>query len=1306
MRDRHGGHAHGDDRYVNFRWAKLWRWLAATVAAMAIVSALGVGAFRLALGLLPEYEARVADMVREATGLRLSFDSLDARLGLRGPEIHFQGARIVDPQGEVLVTAREGAASLALLRSAWFRRLEVGRVVLESPQLHLVIFPDRHIELVGQAGFAGSTAPRQPAGGLERVPRGTFEVRDASLSFLDLRAGHTTWELTRANIEMRRQGGSISLKGTVSLPKHLGQSLDVDADVSGDLADFGALSWRGKVQARDVDFAGWADVLPENFRVPMAGTGSFSVSARGKGARLERGRAQVQLKDVELPHATGATPVVYERLAGELEARRTGDGWQLSGRKLEFSLPGSRWSPSDLDATLVVTEQRLAKASLRTGFFRIQNLLPLLVFTPQTPLRDRIETLAPRGTLRRVELAVSPAADGQMPDVTGKAEFEDLGYSPLGRVPGVTGLDGSFEGKGPVSVLHLATTGLAVDWPGVWRSRVELTGLRAVVELSRALGGLRVAADDVMLDADHGAATGRLRLLARPGETPLMDIKAHAMVSDLSAVPKYLPMDRLSPAALAWLDAAFSVGRVTSSDVEITGPAMGFPYRDGQGRFHIVAQVEGASLHYAPGWPQVTDAIATVVFDGASMKVTADSARAGGIETHDATAEIPDLRDSILLVRAAATADAGKVHEFFTATPLAPSLGSLFARLSASGPISGELVMYLPIKHFDDHVVTVHGMAEGVDATLQGFGGKATNARGEFWVRNREFFAPSLEAGFLGGTAVAHVTSRSAANGDVTTTIDASGSLQAERLADVARLPDNAGLTGATAWRGSWQLQRPEDPAGTVVSRVHLESELDGLVSGLPAPLAKPAATPLHFSLDMDLQGGDSALARVSLGRSARALFELRRIDDALQLTRGVVRFGGADASALPVGPGLRIDGRLPYLSISDLTNLQWSRAPERHLQDLLADVQLDVGRLEVLGHQFDGVTGRMRPGNKAWTIEVSADTARGSLQVPYEFPGEVPLVADLDKLVVASATREPGEDADPRRLPAMRVDVRDLKFLDWKLGHLAARLEHQADGLSLESFSVQQPAFTSSGSGSWRIAPGGTLASLKLDVDSTDVKGMLQALAIAPAIEASKAHLEAEVDWPGGIDAEILARISGKAKVVLADGRMLALQPGAGRILGLMSLSHIGRRLLFDFGDVTGEGMAFDSIKGDFSLASGEAFTDNLTLRGPAAEIGIAGRTSLRDRSYDQTAVVTGDLGASLGVAGAIAGGPAVGAALLLFSQIFKEPLKGVARAYYRITGPWDEPVVKKIDAQELEEQAARMRALPTGDASKTGDR
>jgi uncharacterized protein (TIGR02099 family) len=1283
---------------VTSRGTRAWRWLAGTVAVVAIFSALGVGAFRLALELLPEYEARVAEMIRSATGLRLSFDSLDARIGLHGPEIYFAGARIVDPQGDVLVTAREGRASLSVLRSAWFRRLEISRVILESPRLHLVIFPDRHVELVGPAGFARPGAPRHESRGLDRVPRGIIAVRDATLVFLDLRAGHATWELTQADIELRRQGDSIAMEGKVSLPEHLGQSVEFDADVAGNLADLDSLDWRVRIAARDVDFAGWEDVLPESFSVPAAGSGSLRVSARGAGRRLDRGRVDMQLTGVELPHRDGRTPVIYSRLGGDLVVERLGDDWHVAGRELEFSLPGARWTPADLEASATLQQQRIKALAVRTSYFRPENLMPLLALAPPSSVRDRIEQLAPRGILRNVDLTVVPVGPRLMPDITGRAAFEDLGFAPFGRFPGLSGLDGSFTGGGATAVINLAAIGVEMDWPAKWRSVVAFSSVRAGVEVSRAAGGVRVSSDDAVVEAAHGRAAGRVRVLARPGETTLMDIEAHASVSDLSAFPAYLPKDRLSPKSLDWLDAAFPAGRVDSAHVVITGPVQGFPYREGQGRFHVVAEAEGVTLNYAPGWLPVTGLAATAEFDGPSMKVTARSASIGDIAIGGAVAEVTDWLDSYLLVRAEAAADVGKVHGFFAASPLADSLGATFARLSGSGPVHGEFVMYLPIKQFAQRVFTVRGQADGVELALAGFGETLKGIRGEFWVRNREFYAPSLTLDFLGGPAEARISSRLAENGDIATSLEAHGTLEGGRLPDVVRLPLTAGLAGATGWRGRWDLQRPADPSVPWSSHIRLDSDLSGLASALPAPFAKHPEERRPFRLELEFGGDATVLASAGLGPDAAALVELRRRERGLELSRGIVRFGGGEVKSLPVGPGLRIDGRLPYLSITDLTSLRWRQPAQRPLEDFLSAVQLDVGRLEVLGYEFEDVSGRMRTGNRAWDVDVAADSVRGSLQIPYRFPGEAPLVADLDLLHVSPAVEKGDGEADPRRLPGMRIDIRDLVFLDWRLGHLSARLEHESAGIKVESFSIQQPAFDASGTGAWRVTPAGQLSSLQLEVASRDVKSMLESLALAPVIEASKGTIEADVSWPRGPDAKILERISGKAKIVLSQGRMLSLEPGAGRILGLMSLSHIGKRLSLDFEDLTGQGMAFDSVKGDFALASGEAFTDNLTLRGSAAEVGIAGRTSLKDRTYDQTAVVTGDLGASLGVAGVLAGGPAVGAALLLFSQIFKEPLKGVARGYYRITGPWEDPIVKKIDAHELEEAAAQVMTAPAG--------
>ena len=94
-------------------------------------------------------------------------------------------------------------------------------------------------------------------------------------------------------------------------------------------------------------------------------------------------------------------------------------------------------------------------------------------------------------------------------------------------------------------------------------------------------------------------------------------------------------------------------------------------------------------------------------------------------------------------------------------------------------------------------------------------------------------------------------------------------------------------------------------------------------------------------------------------------------------------------------------------------------------------------------------------------------------------------------------------------------------------------------------------------------------------------------------------------------------------------------MDPGGGRFVGLLSIATLPRRLGLDFSDVTDKGLAFDTVKGEFRLDKGNAFTCNLGLAGPVTDIGILGRVSLRDRSYDQLAVVRPHVSDVLAVGG-----------------------------------------------------------------------
>jgi uncharacterized protein YhdP len=199
----------------------------------------------------------------------------------------------------------------------------------------------------------------------------------------------------------------------------------------------------------------------------------------------------------------------------------------------------------------------------------------------------------------------------------------------------------------------------------------------------------------------------------------------------------------------------------------------------------------------------------------------------------------------------------------------------------------------------------------------------------------------------------------------------------------------------------------------------------------------------------------------------------------------------------------------------------------------------------------------------------------------------------------------------------------------------------------------------------------------------SSDLGATSRELGIPGALEAKKTHAEASIGWSGGPMGEVLARMNGTVSMSLSEGQVRSLKPGAGRMLGLTSLAELPRRLSLDFHDVTDEGLAFDTVRGDFEIRDGNAYTRNLLLKGPAINIGIVGRTGLAAQDYDQTVVVSGNPIGPVTVAGALAGGPIGAAGGFLLSTLFKGQLQGLARVYYRITGPWADPVVERISAE-----------------------
>jgi len=114
---------------------------------------------------------------------------------------------------------------------------------------------------------------------------------------------------------------------------------------------------------------------------------------------------------------------------------------------------------------------------------------------------------------------------------------------------------------------------------------------------------------------------------------------------------------------------------------------------------------------------------------------------------------------------------------------------------------------------------------------------------------------------------------------------------------------------------------------------------------------------------------------------------------------------------------------------------------------------------------------------------------------------------------------------------------------------------------------------------------------------------------------------------------------LRGQVDISLKNGRILSIEPGFGRVLGVLAVAQWLKRLQLDFSDVYGEGMSFDSINGHFELLNGKAVTKDLLVDAVPAKITITGETDLVNRTGEHVVNVTPKSADAVPIAGTIMG-------------------------------------------------------------------
>jgi uncharacterized protein (TIGR02099 family) len=1266
-------------------------WLLTTARAIRVLLLAAIVVFCLLLLAVrfvafPELENNregLAQLLERQIGQPVEIEALATGWDGWNPRVELKGVRILERGAGAPAMVLPALRLTVAWTSVFFFDLRFKELTIDQPQLSV------RRDTAGKLHVAGLTIDPAEGNDDQRLAdwllrQSRIVVHDAAIIWRDeLRAAAP---LSLAHVEFRLENRFAHHRFglTGEPPAALASPIDLRGDVTGvSLADWSGASGRFYARLDYADVAAWRSWLP--LPVPIkSGTGALRLwfqSGHGQARELV---ADLVLTDVQARLGDDLPELALDRLEGRL-------GWRVDGQQREFftgqlafaGRDGLRLDPTDLKLTLRGAPETMNDGNLEFDHLELAPLRRVAAALPlPARLRDELARVAPRGTLEQGKLEwIGEATDPK--SFNAAAQLIDVGFAAQDWHPGVSGLSGSLEATQLGGALKVQSRALTLDLPRVFAEPLAFDHLQGQLHWRRQHEGTTVAVDKLVFDnADvSGNASGEYGTSAQGPGT----INATAQLSRLDArqAYRYVPLAS-APAIRNRLRTLLVAGSASDVRVKLVGNLANFPFADGKaGQFQVSVKGQGATLDYADGWPRLSGVDAELRFDGARMTIDAHHARVFGTELSRLKADIADLRlaNPVLRVDGEAPGPITDALRFIAESPVSGWIDHFTDRAEASGSGTVSFRLELPLgKPEGNQVVGEYNFANN-RIKLAGDVPALSQLNGKLMFSTHDVRASPLTAEIVGGPARLNIAS---ADGRVR--VDAQGTANLSLLrAEYASQPLLNRVSGTTDWQLAMQVAND-------ATTWTIDSTLRGAAVDLPRPMAKAAAdaVPLRMQRQVTDPGHDALAIRYgALG----SLNLHRRLTPAGAVTeRALLALGTTEGDA--DRRGLWVRGEVPTLDLDGWLAVKRQLDSGRDSLPLMG-VDIVVGAMEVFGRQLSDLRiGGSRAGDD-WQIDLRGRELFGTARWQGAAPGRLngSIVARLQRFTAPpsappSMTATPTvEGAPPAANPWPSVDIvaESFRLKDRDLGKLELIAQPSESDWRIESLKLSSDDGSLVASGWWRGAARAPRTQLDTDLEVRDAGKYLARFGMPDAVRGGRTHIHGQLEWSGSPQEFDYPTLNGMFRVETGSGQFVKLDPGLGKLLGVLSLQALKRRLTFDFQDLFGEGFAFDEITGDVRIQDGVMKSDNLKIVGPSARVTIAGETNIANETQKLRVRVQPTLSGTLSVGAAallLANpilGAAVGAGTLLAQTAMKDPIEQMFAYEYAVSGNWSDPIVER---------------------------
>jgi uncharacterized protein (TIGR02099 family) len=1244
---------------------------------LLIITAIGITALRVSFVEIESYKSELADYLGGLIGVPIKIGRLTAKMRGFSPELILKDIEIAS-----ISTAAQSAIQLDEIRLGLsFPSLLLSQHILSSTRLSLVgtkLTLQRKAD--GQIIVAGLKASdEQP---LWLMQGGQIELLHSQITWDDQLGKLKPVKFEKVDLAIRNtdDGQQHWLNMRIPLPAAYGKSLALAMDFKGSVFAPQALVGKAFIEAKQIHLAEWvqADFF-ENVALKAA-TGDFKV-----WCDLQQGLPVVLTGLLDVSHIEmqrAAVPTLkIEHLKSSFQWRKTAELWRLDVQDLQLQLAEQ--------AKLPLFKPQLIKLSVSENLNQATVGQNVAIYVDAMEVQDAFHIAQFFLAENQSSLFAQTQLSGKLSDFAAIVNWPQRMFALNGHIdhfsfaagptwPAFKNLSMTIRGDQNHGNVSINTENAQLALADFLPTPLAIGQLKGRLNWQQTETAWMFSSRQLKFDLTGFNSTSRFQFnwpkLA--AVEPFIDMQLAYSSTDVSQLSQYLPRLAMNKRTVAWLDSAFTSGQLTNGELLFYGKPNDFPFKQGAGVFEASFKLENLALQFEPSWPLVTEASAQVEFVQDHLQVNFDKGLAGENNIKFAEISVEELNKSdYLSFDGLITGEINQVLQFMQQSPLQKSISSVRDAIYAEGETQIDLALKIPLElglptkvegaaHFNNAKLTV----KSLDLPIK-------NISGDLKLNDHGVYANLLNATALGNPIQVTVD-----NSGLETDINISGHTGISNLQAQFELPWWHLAEGAAAFQIALSLPHDQRPPELLV-----QSDLLGIALDLPGVLGKTVSEKEHLNLTFKLLDEPLMPIKVQYADKLKAALKLNVKQQSLY--SGHVLIGDGAVSQRDQ-PGLKFEVNREHLALQDWLALAANSALDNSAPGGFSENIKEISFHSPNANWKDKPLGRyelnLTRTDSAWLGNIDSVIATGDFVLPLNWQGNEVTQLKMQKLDLSALTQlgaGGGSDKRIKSLPLITLSSQQTLWHSINLGQLSLSAERITDGIHFKELALTAPGLQLSLNGDWVADAAQAKTAIQGKLVSERFGALLSQLGITDDITETSAILEFALNWPGAPQQFALANLKGHLDADLKEGRILSIEPGFGRILGILALSQWIKRLQLDFGDIYKEGLTFNAIKGHFDLLKGIAKTNNLLIDSVPAKINIVGIVDLAHKRVDQTVQVLPKSSDALPIAGTIVD---------KLSNLIARSLTGKNQeglffsSQYQIKGNWDQAEIIPLHDNE----------------------